>query len=147
MTDLALESGGTISCPTCANQVDLTAASGGQVTCDKCGTTFEASVPADAQRGDLEIGEVVRGLGVLGWDTDLTPDEAGGVTCANCGQRSEPGQLRVEQVREVRDDQNSDGTKAVVAARCPSCDAQGLMMLNIGDDGSTVEREILASLR
>ena len=80
MTDLAPGYAATRSCPSCGAQNAITSA-----TCEKCGAALPDHLDGDAQRDDLEVVEVARAVGSVGYDAEFRVD-GDSLQCPKCGQ-------------------------------------------------------------
>ncbi len=71
----------------------------------------------------------------------------GRVRCLTCHQTSRPDAVPVCDLRRLEGASDPDDMLAVVALRCPHCDAKGTLTLSFGPEASPGEDVVLRALR
>jgi hypothetical protein len=124
VTDLAPSAdAATRSCPACGAQNDLDVSA-----CTRCGAAMPLAVGRDDERGDLEVVEVARAVGVEGFDTEFLA-EADGLRCPACNAGFALRDAEVASIDPALDTASGARDMAVVACTCPSCGTQGHAVL------------------
>jgi rubredoxin len=119
MTDLAPGGDATRSCPNCGAQNEI-----GAVVCDKCGAQLPERTGGDPQRDDLEVVEVARSVGALGYDAEfeVTGDS---LTCPSCAAVFDIADASVESGQPATDSPSGGTENVVITITCPSCGTNG----------------------
>ena len=124
MTDLASSAdAATRSCPQCGAQNDIDVAA-----CSRCGAAMPLAVGRDDERGDLEVVEVARAVGLEGYDTEFRV-EGDGIRCPACNAGFVLRDVEVASVDPAIDTPTGAQDMLVVACTCPSCGTQGHAVL------------------
>ena len=68
------------------------------------------------------------------------------IRCSNCQGLRHASEYSMDALRRIEGASDPDETAAVIALRCPACDAQGTMVLNYGPSGSPEEGDVLLAM-
>ncbi|HEV8298467.1 MAG TPA: hypothetical protein VGQ20_14275 [Acidimicrobiales bacterium] len=101
----------------------------------------EGKMPADAT-----LVEVIHRYETAGFDTQFSARDGGRIHCAHCGVDSDPHTVEIVSLRRMEGASDPADMIAVVAMRCPSCDSQGVLVLNYGPDSTLEEADALLAL-
>lgn len=85
-------------------------------------------------------------LAERGWSCQATPLEGGLVRCERCGKETAAAELQVDSLHRVEGASDPDDMAAVVAVTCPSCSAQGALVLTYGPEASSADADVLLAL-
>ena len=100
-------------------------------------------VPSDS----TTMTQVVEDSGEAGYESQfvLLPDAE--IRCCTCSVVRHASAYGMDALRRMEGASDPDDAVAVVALRCPACDAHGTMVLNYGPSGSPEEGDILLAMR
>ena len=101
-----------------------------------------AGVPSD----NTTLVDVMASYQAAGFTTQfgVTPEAL--VRCFHCDHTSEPSAIELVSLRRLEGASDPDDMIAVVALRCPSCHAAGVLALGYGPDSAPEEGEVLLHL-
>jgi predicted RNA-binding Zn-ribbon protein involved in translation (DUF1610 family) len=128
MTDLAPSADATRSCPNCGMQNGVT-----DTACAHCGTTLPPMTGRDDERGDLEVIEVERAVGSLGYDAEFRVD-GDDIYCPNCGAMTKLSGANIESVQRATDTATGGTDNEVVTVTCPECGTSGHSVVRVSDE-------------
>jgi hypothetical protein len=101
-----------------------------------------AGVPSD----NTTVSTMVAVSADAGYSYQFVVQEGAAIRCGNCSAVRPASQFPMDALRRMEGASDPDDTVAVIAVRCPSCDAQGTMVLNYGPSGSPEESDVLLAL-
>jgi hypothetical protein len=102
-----------------------------------------AGVPTDS----TTVSTMVAVSADAGYAYQFVAQEGAAIRCSNCESVRPASDFPMDALRRMEGASDPDDTVAVIAVRCPACDAQGTMVLNYGPSGSPEEGDILLALR
>ena len=107
------------------------------------GDTTMLGVPSDS----TTVTQVVDDSGEAGYESQfvLLPDAE--IRCCTCSVVGHASTYAMDALRRMEGASDPDDAVAVIALRCPVCDAHGTMVLNYGPSGSPEEGDVLLALR
>jgi hypothetical protein len=103
----------------------------------------EASSPSD----NTTLTAVLQDYEAAGFEAQFEVTSASAVTCATCGDASEPGDFAMYSKRRLEGASDPDDMLSVVAVACPRCGAQGTLVLGYGPNSSEAESIVGKALR
>ena len=89
------------------------------------------------------LAEVVQGFEERGFRAQMVPRPDGRVRCGNCHREADAQAFHLEALRRTEGASDPADMVAVVALRCPNCDAGGTAALKYGPDASDEETDVL----
>jgi hypothetical protein len=92
--------------------------------CAHCGAPLPAPTGRDDERGDLEVIEVERAVGALGYDAEFRVD-GDDVYCPNCGAMTNLRDANIESAQPATDTATGATDTEVVTLSCPACRTSG----------------------
>jgi hypothetical protein len=102
---------------------------------------------AGGHAGDAStLAEVVGRLEADGYTGELVVRAGDSVECRQCGRRSDPADLVVEDLLRTEGASDPADMAAVVAARCPACGAGATLIAHYGATAGPEESDVLARL-
>lgn len=100
----------------------------------------------NAPDDDTVVG-LLEALRADGFTADLRPrDESGSVVCGACDATTPADPLIDLDERRLEGASDPDDMVLVVAARCPSCETGGVMVLGFGPNASAEDAGVVALL-
>jgi hypothetical protein len=100
-------------------------------------------VPSD----NTTVSEVVAASSVAGYGYQFVAQPNAAIRCGNCQSTRTASDFPMDALRRMEGASDPDDTVAVIAVRCPTCNAQGTMVLNYGPSASPEESDVLLALR
>jgi hypothetical protein len=100
-------------------------------------------VPSD----NTTMTEVLRQLGLAGYDAQLIVTDDSSVLCARCGVSSEARDVTVHSRRRMEGASDPADMVVVLAAACPACGARGTLVMGYGPNASGPEGDVQRALR
>ena len=102
-----------------------------------------SGIPSDS----TTMTRVVEDSGEAGYESQfvLLPDAE--IRCCTCSVVQHASAYAMDALRRMEGASDPDDAVAVIALRCPACDAHGTMVLNYGPSGSPEEGDVLLALR
>jgi hypothetical protein len=100
-------------------------------------------VPSD----NATLSDVVAASSDAGYDYQFVAQANAAIRCGNCQSTRAASDFPMDALRRMEGASDPDDTVAVIAVRCPTCNAQGTMVLNYGPSGSPEESDVLLALR
>jgi hypothetical protein len=100
-------------------------------------------VPSD----NTTLVAVLDGIAGEGYDGDFFVTGDGLLHCAQCGVDLDPADFDVDAIRRMEGASDPDDLVAVVAARCPACQAQGTAVVGVGPTASAEDHDVTTALR
>jgi hypothetical protein len=82
-----------------------------------------------------------------GYAYEFIPQADTRIRCSNCQGLRHASEYSMDALRRMEGASDPDDTVAVIAVRCPSCAAQGTMVLNYGPSGSPEEGDVLLAMQ
>ena len=101
------------------------------------------SVPSD----NTTLTAVLAGYAESGFDAAFAPMDDAVVECLTCGTTLPAERFTVLSLRRLEGASDPDDMMAVVAMTCPTCSAQGALVLGYGPMASAKDSDILVALR
>lgn len=102
----------------------------------------EIAVPQDAET----LTAVLKDLADAGYAGSVTVDHDGTITCMECAQSCDAGDVRVDELRRLEGASDPDDELAVIAGRCPHCGSRLSFVLGYGPGASSGDTTALLSL-
>lgn len=104
-------------------------------------------IDGDAASGSLPptpatLTEVVDAAKRAGFTTDFATTPGSKVRCDACGHESDPADVSRAWMHRLEGTSDPDELVTVSALRCPSCGAQGLLVLPFGPGADDVEGDV-----
>ncbi len=90
--------------------------------------------------------EILRDFQRDGFTADLFAEEGGVVRCGACDTVTPAGEIDVAQLRRLEGASDPADMAAVVAAPCPSCGSQGVLVVMYGPEAGPADSDVLAAL-
>jgi hypothetical protein len=109
------------------NDIDVT-------VCVHCGTALPAPIGRDDERGDLEVIEIERAVGSLGFDAEFRVD-GDVVHCPECGGVTNLADANIQTAQRAVDTANGASDNEVVTLTCSSCGTTGHAVVPLPDEG------------
>jgi hypothetical protein len=100
-------------------------------------------VPSD----NTTVSSMVAVSADAGYAYQFIAQEGATIRCGNCQTVRGASEFPMDALRRMEGASDPDDTVAVIAVRCPTCEAQGTMVLNYGPSGSPDESDVLFALR
>ncbi len=111
-------------------------------------TTLDGAAGVTDQPSDnTTLTEVLAGYEASGFDAPLTVVEGGSIECNSCGFTVAAKEYTMHSVRRLEGASDPDDMVAAVAVTCPSCDAQGVLVLGFGPMASAEDSDVLVALQ
>jgi hypothetical protein len=102
-----------------------------------------AGVPSD----NTTVSNMVATSADAGYAYQFVAQEGATIRCGNCQTVTAASEYPMDALRRLEGASDPDDMVAVIAVRCPTCAAQGTMVLNYGPSGSPDEGDVLLALR
>lgn len=110
--------------------------------------TLDGAAGVTAQPSDnTTLTEVLAGYEANGFDAPLTVVEGGSIECNSCGFTVAAKEYTMQSLRRMEGASDPDDMVAAVAVTCPSCDAQGVLVLGYGPMASAEDSDVLVALQ
>ncbi len=90
--------------------------------------------------------EVLAGYADSGFAAEFSPLENATVTCTSCSSSIAAGRFTIDSLRRLEGASDPDDMVAVVATACPSCGAQGVLVLGYGPMAAAEHGDILSAM-
>lgn len=90
--------------------------------------------------------EILRDFQDDGFSADLYAEEGGDIRCGSCNVATHAGEIDVAELRRMEGASDPADMAAVIAATCPSCGSQGVMVVMYGPEASGADTDVLAAL-
>ncbi len=90
---------------------------------------------------------VLAGYASSGFDADFSSRDDSVIECLTCGTMLPASQYTIVSLRRLEGASDPDDMMAVVAVTCPTCGAQGVLVLGYGPMASAQDSDILVALR
>ena len=103
------------------------------VVCAECGAPLPPTIGRDDERGDLEVSEVERAVGSLGYDAEFRVD-GDDVVCPNCGAATNLPDANIESAQPATDTPTGATDNTVVTVTCPQCGTSGHAVVRVPDE-------------
>lgn len=103
---------------------------------------------ADQNRGDgSTLTEVLEAYSNGGFGSSFTVLEDGCIECLTCHSTHDASRLKMSSLRRLEGESDPSDMMAIVALTCPSCDAQGTIVLGYGPTASAEDADVLLRLQ
>ena len=102
-----------------------------------------AGVPSD----NTTVSKMVAVSADAGYGYQFVAQEGAAIRCGHCQSIRAASDFPMDALRRMEGASDPDDTVAVIAVRCPTCNAHGTMVLNYGPSGSPEEGDVLLALR
>jgi Zn ribbon nucleic-acid-binding protein len=90
--------------------------------------------------------ELVSALEAAGYRQQMIVTDGGQVTCRSCGTTQRPARYQLHEQLRTEGASDPGDMALVVALVCPSCSAQGTLVLKFGPEASPDEAECMRQL-
>ena len=106
-------------------------------------TTDEAT---EAPSDETTLTDVLGSYAEEGYAATLWVTEDGALRCSECQQDSSPEAVKLLSLRRLEGASDPDDMVAVLALRCPNCDAGATSVVHFGPSATPAENEVLRDL-
>lgn len=93
------------------------------------------------------VTRLVDDSGDAGYANQFVLQAAAAIKCLACLAIRHASEYSMDALRRMEGASDPDDAVAVIALRCPACDAQGTMVLNYGPSGSPEEGDVLLAMQ
>lgn len=100
----------------------------------------------DPPSDNTTLTEVIDGYGTAGFTGDFFAEEGATVRCDSCSSVLDARRLPMHSIRRLEGASDPDDMVAVVATTCPSCGAQGTIVLGYGPMSSPTDADVLMGM-
>jgi hypothetical protein len=101
---------------------------------------------AGAPSDNTSLVAVLAGLRDSGYDAQFLVGDDGELCCTACEHRAEPEDVQLDELRRLEGASDPADMAAVLAARCPSCDARGTAVVRYGPEAEAGHATLLRHL-
>ena len=91
--------------------------------------------------------EVLAGYADSGFAAEFSPLENATIACSSCASSIAAGRFTIDSLRRLEGASDPDDMVAVVATACPSCGAQGVLVLGYGPMAAAEHGDILTAMQ
>lgn len=93
------------------------------------------------------LSEVLAGYVDSGFAADFSPMERSIIACNSCASTIAANRFTIHSLRRLEGASDPDDMMAVIATACPSCGAQGVLVLGYGPMAAAEDADILTSMQ
>jgi len=97
--------------------------------------------------GGATLTDVLAGYAEAGFTSSFSAIEGGRVECHQCNATSDAARVKMSSLRRMEGASDPGDMMAIVAIECPSCQAQGTLVLGFGPAASAEDSDVLLVLR
>ena len=101
---------------------------------------------SEAARDPRGLDEILAAFEEDGFTCSMTPLAGGTVRCGECGQSPAAGDFVVASLRRTEGASDPGDMSALAAITCPSCGAQGTVVVRFGPEAGEADEDVLAAL-
>lgn len=91
--------------------------------------------------------EVIAGFRKRGFDSDFSALEGARIRCGSCESEIDAAEFVIQCLRRLEGASDPDDMLAIIATRCPSCAADGTLILGYGPMASGDDADVAVSMR
>ena len=106
-----------------------------------------AASDAQTHDGGATLTDVLAGYADGGFTGSFSAAPGGVVECHQCNSKSDASRVKMSSLRRMEGASDPDDMVAVVAIQCPSCDAQGTLVLGFGPTAAEEDSDVLQCLQ
>ena len=104
--------------------------------------------PIEGVPGDnTTLVDVLTGYAEAGFDMDFLALDGGRVACGRCGHEADATTFELHSLRRLEGASDPADMAAVLALRCPICDADGTLIVRFGPEATAEEAQLLELIR
>ena len=102
---------------------------------------------SDTPSDQTTVTKLVDDSGDAGYANQFVLQAAAKIKCLTCLAIRHASEYSMDALRRMEGASDPDDAVAVIALRCPACEAQGTMVLNYGPSGSPEEGDVLLAMQ
>lgn len=104
--------------------------------------------PIEGVPGDnTTLVDVLAGYADAGFDIDFFALDDGRLACGRCGHEADATTFELHSLRRLEGASDPADMAAVLALRCPDCDANGTLIVRFGPEATAEEANLLELIR